>query len=139
MRALFGDDHRAVRDASYALVAEVFRAASDVERIVLVLALESTGHVFFDRLARTVEAAGYTDRLRYFSAHHLQVEHAHALFEAKMQACLDARALSPDERDRALALVDRVYDAFDLMFDALATTLAVGVRPAPTAHASLPA
>jgi len=119
LRVLFGAHHRATRDATYALVAEVFRAESDLERIVLVLVLESTGHVFFDRVSRFVEAHGLSDKLRYFSDYHLEIEHAHSVFEERMQAQLDERILSRDEAARMTALVDRSHAAFQAMFDGL--------------------
>ncbi|HUJ58821.1 MAG TPA: hypothetical protein VLX92_10020 [Kofleriaceae bacterium] len=116
---LFGPDHRATRDAAYALVSEVFRAASDLERIVLLLAVESTGHVFFERMATFASSHAGGEQLRYFSGHHLKVEQAHAVFEQRALATLDAYTLGPVEAARARALVARVYAAFGAMFDGL--------------------
>jgi hypothetical protein len=120
---LFGRDHAPARDAAYQLMSEVFRVTCDELRVALLLVLESAGHVFFDRVAQFVERAGYTDRLRYFSHHHLEVERAHAVFEQEAESRLDAIVLEPALRDEGLALVDRCYQAFDALLENLAASL----------------
>jgi hypothetical protein len=117
---LFEREHAPARDASYALLAEVFGATDDRLRIVLLLVLESTGHVFFDRVAAFTERHGYGQRLQYFSMNHLDVEKKHALFEQRMNEHLATIALEPAARADALALVDRGYAAFRGLFDHLA-------------------
>ncbi len=123
VRALFGPAHATTRDSAYALMSEVFRARADLLRIVLVLTLESSGHIFFERISRFVEAKGYTQRLKYFSDHHLKIEQAHAVFERKLEEELEAIVFSAEERAEALALVDRAYLAFGAMFDGLLADL----------------
>lgn len=124
LRVLFGPAHRATRDATYALVSEVFRARGDVERIVLVLALEAAGHVFFEAVAGSLERTGEAAGLRYFSRPHLTVEYEHALFDESLESLLSGIELSEDGLESARALVDRVFDAFSTMFHGLADALA---------------
>jgi len=117
VRALFSAQHAATRDATYALMAEVFQARGDAERIVLLLALESAGHIFFEGIASYFERMGVQRSLQYFARHHIEVEKSHEVFEQQMNAYLETLELSEEERASARALVDRVYRAFIAMFD----------------------
>ena len=121
-RWLFGQHHAQTRDAAYALVSEVFRASDDHVRILLLLTLESAGHVFFERSAEFVSLHGADKSLRYFSSRHLEVEKDHSMFEAEMMKPLDVE-LSPTVQAEALAMVDRCYAAFDLLFSGLESRL----------------
>src|SRR6185312_10890845 len=58
--ALYGRASASTRDAAYQLITEVYRATDDRLRIVLVLVLESTGHVFFGRTATLTNAATHS-------------------------------------------------------------------------------
>lgn len=134
LSTLFGPAHATTRDAAFKLVAESYRAESDAARVVLLLSLESTGHIFFDRVSRYLAAKPINDKLRYFSDFHLRVEQAHALFEVEMERVLWARTLTEAERAEAISLVDRVFDAFDTMFNGLVTLMeARGLKPAAKA------
>lgn len=135
---MYGKAHVKTRDAAYAIISEVYRPVDDRLRIVLLWALESTSHVFFSRTAVISAAQGADERLKYFSDHHMQAEAQHAMFEQELAAELEAMELSPEIRKDALAMVDRIYAAFDLMFDGLRVHLEreraeepVAARPAP--------
>lgn len=117
---LFGGAFQPIRDASFALVAEVCREQSDAERVALLLALEPTGHVFFDRVAAAAERLCPELPLRYFGKHHLDVEHDHELFEAGTGAEIEEVPLSDTERARAEAAVARIYRTFSDIFSYLA-------------------
>ncbi|NVJ13241.1 hypothetical protein HV826_03600 [Myxococcus sp. AM010] len=117
--SMYGRAHVKTRDAAYAIISEVYRPVDDRLRIVLLWALESTSHVFFSRTAIISAAQGADDRLKYFSDHHMQAEAQHAMFEQELAAELEAMQLAPQVRADALAMVDRIYAAFDTMFDGL--------------------
>jgi hypothetical protein len=121
IRFLFGREHTQTRDASYALVAEVFGAKSDLERIALVLALESTGHVFFERIATYLEEMrfGRYNEFRYFSRKHLDVELDHEVFEDDKEELIENLPMTPEQEQACIAMVDRAYVAFNAMFDHL--------------------
>jgi hypothetical protein len=119
IRWLFGKQHAETRDAAYALMAEVYRASDDRLRLVLLMTLESAGHIFFERSAKVVERVGKSDALKYFSFSHLEVEKNHEVFEKEMARKIDAIYLAPELREQAEAMVDRCYAAFDSMFEAL--------------------
>lgn len=123
VRWLFGPKHVEARDAAYALMSEVFRATNDHVRVALLLTLESAGHVFFERIAEHVHAAGMTDELRYFSRHHLAVEKDHAMFEEGARADLEVE-LPEAVQAEVLAMIDRAYLAFGQLFDSLEARLA---------------
>ncbi len=118
--ALYGRASTSTRDAAYRLITEVYRAADDRLRIVLVLVLESTGHVFFGRTAMLTNAmVNSPQKLKYFSDFHLHIEQAHEVFEAQMEAQIRGIPMTPQLVDEAIALVDRAYSAFDSMFHGL--------------------
>jgi hypothetical protein len=119
IRNLFHQKKTSIRDASYAIISEVFNTDDERLRIILLFTLESTGHIFFEKAAQFVQDNGYTDRLKYFSNHHLEVEKAHAIFEDAMEKEFLSMLLSAEKRSAALALIDRVYAAFTQMFDSL--------------------
>jgi hypothetical protein len=125
IRWLFGKGHAPTRDAAHALMAEVFRADDDRLRLVLLMTLESAGHIFFERIAQVVERAGKTDELKYFSFSHLEVEKSHEVFETEISRKIDAIVLDPELRREAEALVDRCYAAFRSMFEAVSVPAAI--------------
>src|SRR5688572_9302981 len=83
-------EHEATRDAAFAIMAEVFRATDDRVRVILLLTLESAGHVFFGRVTDFVERCGRGSAMRYFGPAHLEIERGHEVFERDMAAALDA-------------------------------------------------
>jgi hypothetical protein len=116
---LFSSAHVTTRDAAYALIGEVLRADDDRVNIALLLVLESTGHVFFEKVVSWLERAGLSDGLRYFARSHLGVELGHEMFEQKANAMLDAIELREDERRAVIAAVDRCFDPITEMIVAL--------------------
>lgn len=118
---LFSRTHARMRDVSYQLVSEVFRAKTDIERIALVLTLESTGHIFFEHISNYLEAAEFPDYqlLFYFTHKHLDVELDHDVFEEEKKAFLENYPLTPEQEQACFELVDRTYVAFRGMFDHL--------------------
>jgi hypothetical protein len=119
VKLLFGKEHAPTRDAAYALISEVFRTNDDRLRLILVKALESAGHIFFEKVSRIVENANATNLLKYFSFNHLEVEKNHEVFEREMAEKISSIQLSPSARAEAEELIDRCYAAFTSMFDAL--------------------
>jgi hypothetical protein len=136
LRWLFGERHRPTRDAAFALMSEVYRATDDRLRLVLVKTLESAGHVFFGRVAAAVERAGWGKVLKYFSFSHLEVEKSHQVFEDEMSRTVSSIRLDAKARAEAKQLVDRCYEAFTAMFDAICATNAARV---PALHVVSPA
>jgi hypothetical protein len=121
IRYLFGRNHAETRDAAYALVAEVFMAKSDVERTALVLTLESTGHVFFARIADYLEQTQFPlySQFRYFARKHLDVELDHDVFEDEKEELIENLPMTAEQEQACIQMVDRVYVAFTGMFDHL--------------------
>lgn len=116
---LYGKDCRATRDAAYAIVSEIYNIDNEYLNIALLLTLESSGHVFFEKVAQQVRMTGEDKNLMYFSSSHLEVEKAHALFETEMERKLFKTVLPIEVRRKALKMIDRCYDAFSAMFDGL--------------------
>jgi len=123
LQVLYSKSHAPVRDATFSLMSEVFRANNDYERITLILALESAGHVFFECVTDFIEKNNCNTCLKYFSSHHLGVEKEHEIFEIGMQDLIGNIQLNHDQRIYHFKMIDRIYEAFDLMFDGLAAAL----------------
>ncbi|MFA5960376.1 MAG: hypothetical protein WC785_07645 [Tatlockia sp.] len=116
---LYSKDSELTRDAAYAIMSEIYKTTDERVNIALLLTLESSGHVFFEKVAKQVKEAGENENLKYFSSNHLDVELAHALFEGEMERKLFEMAVPVSVRREALKMIDRCYDAFNKMFDGL--------------------
>jgi len=125
---LFGSQFQPVRDACYRLVAEVHRSQSGAERIAMLLALEPTGHVFFEQISAAVDRICPHLPLRYFARSHLGVEMSHDLFTESTEADLGKIVLSDAERTESEAMVARVYGTFTDIFSYFAERMTDEVR-----------
>jgi hypothetical protein len=116
---LYSKESQLTRDAAYAIMSEIYKTDNELLNIALLLTLESSGHVFFEKVVKQVKKAGENENLKYFSSNHLDVELAHALFEGEMEKKLFETPVSIEVRRNALKMIDRCYDAFNKMFDGL--------------------
>jgi hypothetical protein len=119
LAALFAEPYRVCREVSYGLLAETFLAVDDAERIALLLVFESTGQVFFPRVVDCFRRGGIEPALQYFAQTHLDVEIGHEIAEERMHQMLGELAVPDQTVERCLAAVDRCYEAFSTLFDAL--------------------
>jgi hypothetical protein len=134
--ALFGPQHASTRRGTYALAAEAHGARDDVERLCLLLAMESTGEVLFDAVETYFQKVGAADGLVFFAGRHLQAEKDHAVLQEDMARLVATIELGPDALARATALVDRTYAAFEVIVDGLAG--AISDAPFLDEHALTP-
>jgi hypothetical protein len=118
--ALFGETFLPVRDACYALMGEVYREQTPAQRVALLLALEPTGHLFFEQVSDAVDRLCPDLPLRYFARSHLGVEKDHDLFAESTNASLDRIELSDAERAESEAAIQRIYSTFTAIFSYLA-------------------
>jgi len=116
---LYSKDSQIIRDAAYAIISEVYKSEDERVNIAMLLTLESSGHVFFEKIVKQIKKTGEDKNLQYFSSSHLEVELAHALFEEEMEKKLFAIALPVNVRRASLKMIDRCYEAFNTMFDGL--------------------
>lgn len=116
---LYSKDSQLIRDAAYAIMAEIYKLDEEILNVALLLTLESSGHVFFEKVVTQVKKTGEDKNLKYFSSSHLEVEMAHAIFEEEMEKKIFDRKLSTSSRREALQMIDRCYAAFSKMFDGL--------------------
>lgn len=116
---LYGPDCSTIRDASYMIMAELVKAESDQQRTVLVLALESTSQIFSKEITSYIYDMGYGEKLKYFSKTHFDAESEHAMYEEEGEQQLHAIKFIPQEREKAIALVDYIYAIFYTIADAL--------------------
>lgn len=123
LRLLYSHEHTATRDATYALVSEVFRARNDYERIAFLLALESAAHIFFKYTSNFVERIGYSSTLKYFSNHHFDVEESHESLDDSLENYFNSIQFTQEEEKNIFELIDRVYEALRIMFNGLEAAL----------------
>ncbi|KST65161.1 hypothetical protein [Mastigocoleus testarum] len=120
---VYNRNHNSTRDASYALVSEVFRAYNDYERIALLMTIETTANSFFQATADLTERVGYSSVLKYFSYYHLRVEESHESLNENIESSFDNIQLTQSEERNIFELIDRAYKAFTVMFDGLYAVL----------------
>lgn len=119
LEEVFEEDHRATREMTYALLTETMTERPDIERIALIQTLEAAGHAFFPQIVAYLARNSAGAEFKYFSQSHLDVEKSHEIVEQRMQRALASIELSAEARQRCFSLVDRCFDAFVAMFDAV--------------------
>lgn len=126
LTTVFGPQHAPTRQATYALAAEVLGARDDVERLCLLLTMESTSEVSFGAAEAYFKRVGAADGLLFFAGRHLEAEQDHTVFEEEMAKFVATIELDPASYARVCGMVDRAYVAFNVMLDGLARVLAEG-------------
>lgn len=129
LEELFSPSFQPIRDACYALLAEVHGAPTPEQRLALLLTLESTGHIFFEKIADATHRVCPELPLRYFAHFHLGVEKDHDLFADKTEEEIEHVDLSDAERARCNEMLKRVYHAFGIMFSYLEESARQSPRP----------
>lgn len=114
---LFSNAHRATRDASLQLIAEVLRTDDDRQRIVIPLVLEAGGGVFFSRVFRFFDRCGIKEDLEYFAESHWQVEKGHEMFEEAQAESVRSIVLDDVTRQLSIEMTHRMFAALTLMVD----------------------
>ncbi len=116
---LYGPDCSDIRDASYTIMAEMIKAESDQLRTVVLLTLESTSQIFSKEITSYIYDMGYGEKLKYFSKTHCDAENEHAMYEEEGEQLLHTIKFTPQEKEKAIALVDYIYAIFHSMFDSV--------------------
>lgn len=110
---LYSKDLQATRDPVYAIVSEIYKIDDEYLNIILLLTLESAGHVFLEKIAEQVKKIGEDENLLFFSSSHLDVEMAHTFHEEEITRTLFEKELSVISRENSVKMIDRCYDAFN--------------------------
>jgi len=132
---------RLTRDTAYEVMSETYRAEDDRLRVVLLMAIEGVGHVFFAGVVEAVERLGVveevqrrgaTTQMKYYVRYHLDVEKDHEMFDDDRDgdeiADID---LPPKLYLEACAVVDRVFGALSSMLSGFSAE----IEAAQTANA----
>lgn len=128
LEELFGPEYQPLRDACYSIIAEIHRSESDAQHVALLLALEPTGRLFFERVSAAVARIDSGLELRYFSRGHLTAENEYDLATETRLAQIERLALGEDERELCEAMVGRIYDAMSDVFTYLEGSVVRGSR-----------
>ncbi|MET0342671.1 MAG: hypothetical protein ABW252_16820 [Polyangiales bacterium] len=100
------------REIAYAFMAEVYRAASDWERVALPVVLEEGGHLFLPALIDHFERLGVGRHLHALGRSHVVTEAAHDLHGEEVSALFDSLDVPDESRARATAMVERAHATF---------------------------
>ncbi len=106
---IFGVEHEVGRRVAYGLIALIEAAASDYERLSLLLTLEAAAREFFIRVPGFAARAGLTRELRYFGTTHLAAEEAHDVFTADAQLTLNTIVVPQQHTRRVLETVEKTF------------------------------
>lgn len=116
---VFSPAHQACRDLCYELIADALRAPHDACRVVQILSLEATGHVFFDRIVAAIETLGLGDEMKYFGRFHEDVEHQHAVFETDGEDGINGLTLSAEQFALATSALVHTWKQMHRLADVL--------------------
>lgn len=105
----FGPEQEVVRDISYSIMSEIYRAKDDRVIIAILLSLEGSGMVFFSRVTRYLARMGTTDNFRFFGPSHLEVEESHNFEETGASSMMDELGLPFHVRSEAVSAIRRVF------------------------------
>lgn len=125
---LFSEDFLPLREACYALAADVRRCEIDAQRAALLMALEQSGRVFFESVSAAVARVCPQASLRYFARKHLDTDTDYDLFRELVDSELNRIDLSPAQREQAQETATRTYAIVEQVFSCLAGHLEEGVR-----------
>ncbi|MBE9078269.1 hypothetical protein IQ241_13365 [Romeria aff. gracilis LEGE 07310] len=125
IRSLYGEKNTPVRDTTYEILAKVFEARSDHERIAILLTIESAAKVFFSKISGFSERLEASDKLKYFSKKHLAAEESHDSLDNEMDELLAHMWMADDKKQVVHRIVDHVYINFSNMFDHFNTLLTI--------------
>lgn len=114
---LFDHEQARGRDACYDLLAEATQCTDDWMRVTLMMAIEAASKMFFSTMVPILVRRGWTEKLAYYSEHHLESEYAHDIYHDEFHARLEAHPLGNEEHVRHRSLVQRVHAALGIVFD----------------------
>jgi hypothetical protein len=112
MNFLWGEETQQNRVLMARLTA-LIAGTTSIERLIIIEAIEETGNVLFSSILPLAEQLEQElgEQLRYCGSFHFNLESGHAVgADHKVLANI---SLSQHERERALAMVDEVYSAFE--------------------------
>jgi hypothetical protein len=117
LRLLWGDDRKKTRQTIYGLMGLIEDTNPQV-RMAIVEAIEATGDVAFTRFSELALEYEQTtgQELCYFGKLHKDLESGHAMGTENVEARLEEIVLSEEDEQKALALVDAVFELFTDMF-----------------------
>lgn len=128
--AVFGRVGQETRLASYEMMTEILNLTDDRMRVIILLTMEAAGHVFFGGVSETVHRLGGSERLKYLSRFHLDVEQNHAMFAEDGDVDdIGNLELSPALQKECFALADRVFAIVYRMLTDLADAVEARLQP----------
>ncbi|ACK67933.1 conserved hypothetical protein [Rippkaea orientalis PCC 8801] len=116
---LFGQEYFQTRDTSFEIISEIYQASDDRIRLVIPLALEAAGHVFFSRVHQLFYGTKYHTKLKYFSQEHFQIELNHTFRQEDINNMILSIELTDELYQEAMQVVDRVFTALSNMLCSL--------------------
>jgi hypothetical protein len=117
------DEHDIERDSAYVFMNEALSAKHDSSRLASMWVFETTGETLFSRTIKYFPRSGFTGKLVYYGATHLDVEHDHIIFKEHERRYIDNVQLTPQVRAEAMACAKRCYEAMTGMMNYCETAI----------------
>jgi hypothetical protein len=118
-KGTFSPEHREVRQVAFALASELYFVSDDRLRLVYLEVLEAAAGLTFNRISAALVAGGHKGKLRYFGGEHLNAEASHEMHDEAHGHAFDDMVLPDGLREEAGRMIDRMFDQFDRLNDAL--------------------
>lgn len=113
LRFVWGEETRITRRITYQIAGYSYQAIPEIKLLVLE-ALESVGHVFFNistEVASELQAISHQDYF-YFGDAHLKVETGHAMHTPEAENYLAKIELTDLQRQQAFIIVENIFKIF---------------------------
>lgn len=129
LRLFWGKQTEVSRQHFYHMT-QLIHESKPVFTLVIIEAIEATGNVFFDALAKVAqELQGSTgEEYRYYGKLHLSAETGHAMGTADVESILDSISLTKEENEKAFVLVEKIFSGFSGLLNEYYSYAKAGAR-----------
>ena len=105
-----------IRRAVNEIISLTLQDIEDIERVILVEALEESSHTLFEHTSKYISGFEQADKLKFFSKHHLAAEENHEFRNAKIMDKIFNLELTNTKRASLQNIIDKVYIIFETIF-----------------------
>ncbi|MEA5593060.1 hypothetical protein [Rivularia sp. UHCC 0363] len=113
LRFIWGEETKITRQITYQIAKCSYQAAPII-KLLVIEALESIGHIFFNnstQVASELQAISKTDYF-YFGDAHLRVETGHAMRTPEAESFVATIKLTDSQRQQAFYIVEKIFQIF---------------------------
>jgi len=113
LRFIWGEETKITRKITYQIAGYSYQATPTI-KLLVVEALESIGHIFFNmstQVASELQVISQTDYF-YFGDRHLRVETGHAMRTPEAESFVATIKLTDSQRQQAFDIVEKIFQVF---------------------------